>query len=147
MTETSFILQTVFFLPGELKPIHFLNIHSRFALASVRKTITKRLKRRQFRLHSDGERGEAPVFAGYYRLRTLAVSGDRFKMCSGGQMIIWKNLWRATGHSTPDESDWKNLDLFTFQRWIASSSVRVDIFSGHLQLRFEIKSIRANQLL
>ena len=65
--------------------MHFLNIHSRFALAYVRKTITKRLKRRQFRLHSDGERGEAPAFAGYYRLRALAVSGGRFKMCSGGR--------------------------------------------------------------
>ena len=85
MMETSFILQTVFFVPGELKPMHFLNIHSRFAFTSVRKTITKRLKRRQFGLHSDGEQGEAPVFAGYYRLRALAVSGGRLKMCSGGR--------------------------------------------------------------
>ena len=51
----------------------------------MRKTITKRLKRKQFRLHSDGERGKAPVFAGYYRLRALAVSGGRFNMCSGGR--------------------------------------------------------------
>ena len=48
MTETSFLLQTVFFVPGELKPMHFLNIHSRFALASVRKTISKRLKGGRF---------------------------------------------------------------------------------------------------
>ena len=58
-------------------------------------------------------------------------------------MIIWKKIWRATGLS--DESDWKNLDLLPYS--VVSSSIRVYIFSGHIQLRFEIKSIRANPLL
>ena len=67
------------------------------------------------------------------------------KCVQGDEMIIWKKIWRATGVSTPDESDWKNLGLLPYS--VVSSSIRVYIFSGHLQLRFEIKSIRANPLL
>ena len=78
MMETSFILQRVFFVPGELKPIHF---RARLCAKNDYEVPEEEV----VGLHSDGEREEAPVFAGYYRLRASTVSGGRFKMCSGGR--------------------------------------------------------------
>ena len=63
------------------------------------------------------------------------------------EMIIWKKIWRATGVSTPDkaraiERTW----VFYLTALFLPQFGSTYIFSGHLQLRFEIKSIRANPL-